>query len=76
MDSIVNYRYMLFEFSVISFLLLSMIGACPLSTVDKSPILFWLVIGRVAALKPSKKKNPYCIERVNDVQISEVGGQF
>lgn len=49
----INYRYMLFEFSVISFLLVSMIGACSLSTVDKSPMLFWLVIGQVASFKKS-----------------------
>lgn len=67
----INYRSLLFEFSMISFLLISMIGACSLSTVDKSPMLFWLVIGRVAAFKSSKKKNPYNVERVNGTQIIE-----
>jgi len=45
------YRYLLFELSTMAFLLISMIGANPLSTLDKHSIVFWLVMGRVASYK-------------------------
>lgn len=51
LKSLKNYKYLLFEMSTMLFLLVSMIGACPLSTVDKSCFIFWLVMGRVASFK-------------------------
>lgn len=51
LKSLKNYKYLLFEMSTTVFLLVSMIGACPLSTVDKSSFVFWLVMGRVASFK-------------------------
>lgn len=49
-----NFRYLLFEFSTMSFLLISMIGANSLSTIDKSCFVFWLVMGRVSSFKKRK----------------------
>lgn len=44
-----HYKYLLFELSVMIFLLISMIGANPLSTLDKHCIIYWLIMGRVAS---------------------------
>jgi len=55
LKSLKNYKYLLFEMSTMIFLLISMIGACPLSTGDKSSFVFWLVMGRVASFKKSKE---------------------
>ena len=49
-----NFKYLLFEFSTMAFLLIAMIGAAPLSTIDKSSFVFWLVMGRVASFKKRK----------------------
>lgn len=54
LKSLKNYKYLLFEMSTMIFLLIAMIGAAPLSTVDKSCFIFWLVMGRVASFKKPK----------------------
>ena len=54
LKSMKNYRYLLFEMSTMIFLFVSMIGACPLSTSDKSSFVFWLVMGRVASFRKTK----------------------
>lgn len=48
---LMHYKFLLFEFATMAFLLISMIGANPLSTIDKHCIVFWLVMGRVATYK-------------------------
>lgn len=57
LKSMKNYRYLLFEMSTMIFLLVSMIGACPLSTGDKSSFVFWLVMGRVASFRKTKLRD-------------------
>lgn len=57
LKSLKNYRYLLFEMSTMIFLLVSMIGACPLSTGDKSSFVFWLVMGRVASFRKTKLRD-------------------
>lgn len=47
-------KHLLFEFSTMAFLLIAMIGAAPLSTIDKSCFVFWLVMGRVASFKKTR----------------------
>lgn len=49
-----NYKFLLFEMSTMIFLLIAMIGAAPLSTIDKSCFIFWLIMGRVASFRKSK----------------------
>lgn len=46
---LVNFRNLPFELSCMLFLLISMIGANPLSTCDKHSLIFWLIIGRVSS---------------------------
>lgn len=53
---IFHFKYLPFELSVLLFLLISMIGAAPLSTEDKHCFLFWLIIGRVSAFKPNVRE--------------------
>ena len=53
---VINIKYLLFELCVIMFLLISMIGADPLSTVDKHPIIYWMIIGRVSAFSQKESK--------------------
>lgn len=43
-----NFRYLGFELAMIFALLISMIGANPISTFDKHPILFWMIFGQIA----------------------------
>ena len=57
LKSLKNYRYLLFEMSTMIFLFVSMIGACPLSTSDKSSFVFWLVMGRVASFRKTKLRD-------------------
>lgn len=57
LKSMKNYRYLLFEMSTMIFLFVSMIGACPLSTSDKSSFVFWLVMGRVASFRKTKLRD-------------------
>lgn len=52
-----HYKCLLFEFATMAFLLISMIGANPLSTIDKHCIVFWLVMGRVASYKDRSEKS-------------------
>lgn len=47
-------KHLLFEFSTMAFLLIAMIGAAPLSTIDKSCFVFWLVMGRVASFRKTR----------------------
>ena len=54
--SLWNFEYLYFEFCLISMLFASMIGANPLSTSDKFPIIFWLALGQISSFK-SKRKN-------------------
>ena len=49
-----NIKYLMFELCAVIFLLISMIGADPLSTIDKHPMIFWLLIGRVSAFSQNK----------------------
>ena len=51
-----HFKYLPFELSVLWFLLMSMIGAAPLSTEDKHCFLFWLIMGRVASFKPNVRE--------------------
>lgn len=52
------WRYLGFELCVILFLMISMIGADPLSLINLQPILSWLVIGTVVSFsKVTKFKN-------------------
>ena len=57
LKSLKNYRCLLFEMSTMIFLLVSMIGACSLSTGDKSSFVFWLVMGRVASFRKTKLRD-------------------
>lgn len=46
-----NFDGLLFELIMILFLLLSMIAANPISTGDKHPIIYWLILGQIANYK-------------------------
>lgn len=43
-----NFKYLSYELSIIILLLICMIGANPLSTFDKHPIIYWLVLGQIS----------------------------
>lgn len=45
---LIYFKYLSFEFSILIFLLICMIGANPISTVDKHPIIYWIVIGQIS----------------------------
>ena len=52
----INFRYLGFEFAMIFVLLISMIGANPLSTFDKHPVLFWMIFGQIANFRRNGKR--------------------
>lgn len=66
LKSLYYFRYLTFELCIICFLLISMIGANPLSTPDKHCFIFWLIMGLVASfgkcdIKMEKLKKEVCI---------------
>lgn len=50
-----NFRYLSFELSIMLMLLISMIGANPISTFDKHPIIYWMVLAQIANFKKNNK---------------------
>lgn len=52
--SIRYFKYLSFEFCIILFFVVCMIGANPLSTADKHCFVFWMAAGRIAAFKNSR----------------------
>lgn len=59
--SFFNLKNLSFEFCLICMLFITMIGANPLSTADKYPIIFWLALGRISTYKNSIYGiNNYC----------------
>ena len=46
-----NYQYLGFEFAILIFLLICMVGANPLSTNDKHPLLYWIILGEISNFK-------------------------
>ena len=50
-----NFRGLGFEFAMLVFLFVSMIGANSLSTYDKHPILFWMIFGQIANYSNKRK---------------------
>ena len=51
---VIYVRYLCFELCIMIFLLVSMIGANPLTQIH--PYLFWLIMGRVSAFRPARVK--------------------
>ena len=49
------YKYLSFEFAILIMLLISMIGANPLSTGDKHSLFYWLIIGQIANFSLKKE---------------------
>ena len=50
------FEFLSFEFCIILFFTVCMIGANPLSTLDKHCFIFWMTAGRIAAFKYNKCK--------------------
>ena len=48
LKSVYNFRNCYFEFTLFIMLLICMIGANPISTSDKHPIIYWLAFGQIA----------------------------
>jgi len=51
-----HFKYLGFEFAILLMLLISMIGANPLSTGDKHPLIYWMIIGQIANFNIKKEK--------------------
>ena len=51
-----HFKYLAFEFAVIVMLLISMIGANPISTGDKHPLIYWMIIAQIANFSIKKRK--------------------
>lgn len=43
-----NFKYLAFDLSILFFLLICMVAANPISTFDKHPIIYWLILGGIA----------------------------
>ena len=53
--SIKNFKYLSFEFCIILFYAITMIGANSISTADKHCFIFWLIIGRISSYNKKNK---------------------
>lgn len=56
LKSFYHFKYLAFEFAVIVMLLISMIGANPISTGDKHPLIYWMIIAQIANFSIKKRK--------------------
>ena len=50
-----HFKYLGFEFAILLMLLISMIGANPISTSDKHPLIYWMIIGQIANFSIKKE---------------------
>lgn len=55
-----NFKHLAFELMIILFLLICMVAANPISTGDKHPIIYWLILGQIANFKGKYGIDNYC----------------